>query len=56
MVQFLDIKVAVPIATFSLEKEGDAEDVYERVTHVLKYLTSCNNCLLEAKHTGLPPQ
>ena len=56
MVQFLDIKVAVPIATFSLEKEGDAEDLYERVTRVLKYLTSCNNCLLKAKHTGLPPK
>ena len=55
MLQFLDIKVAVPIEAFFLSEEGTSDDVDVRVKLVLQYITACGGCLKEAKNSGEPP-
>ena len=47
--------VAIPIAAFYLSKSGQWDDVLNRLNTVLKYLSSCNECLSAAKATGRPP-
>ena len=56
MLQFLDIVVAVPIAVFYLTQDGTSDDVRQRTALVLKYVSSCNNCLSMSKETGQPPE
>ena len=56
MLQFLDIVVAVPIAVFYLTQDGTSDDVKQRTALVLKYVSSCNNCLSMSKETGQPPE
>ena len=53
--QLLDYFVAIPIAVFYLSKSGQWNDVLSRLKTVLKYLSSCNECLSAAKATGRPP-
>ena len=55
MLQFLDIKVAVPIAAFFPSEEGTSDDVDVRVKLVLRYITACGGYLKEAKNSGEPP-
>ena len=55
MLQFLDIKVAAPIAAFFLSQEGTSDDVDVRVKLVLQYITACGGCLKEAKNSGELP-
>ena len=38
IVQFLDILVAVPVASYHLEKTGDSNDVKLRIEEVLVYV------------------
>ena len=56
MLQFLDIVVAIPIAVFYLTQDGTSDDVKQRTALVLKYVSSCNNCLSMSKETGQPPE
>ena len=53
--QLLDYFVAIPIAALYLSKSGQWDNVLSRLKTVLKYLSSCNECLSAAKATGRPP-
>ena len=55
--QLLHYFVAIPIAAFYFSKSGQWDDVLSRLKTVLKYLSSCNECLSAAKATatGRPP-
>ena len=52
IVQFLDILVAVPVASYHLEKTGDSNDVKLRVEEVLVYVQPFENCLLDSVKNG----
>ena len=52
MVQFLDVPVAVHVASYHIEKTGDSDDVELRIEEVLVYVKACENCLLGSVKSG----
>ena len=55
MVQFLDIPVAVNVASYYLENTGDSNDVKLHIEEVLLYVQACENCLLNSVKSGQIP-
>ena len=48
--------MGLPVASYGLDKAGEAEDVQGRVEEVLFYMNCCLNCLKESFKSNLPPQ
>ena len=55
MVQFLDVPVAVYVASYHIDKTGDSNDVKLRIEEVLVYVQAFKNCLLGSVKSGQIP-
>ena len=52
IVQFLDVLVAIPVASYHVEKTGDRNDVKLRIEEVLTYVQPFENCHLDSVKNG----